>query len=75
MKWQTIDGKSLSREEFKRYVYDVFQVAKQNKNFNHYHFIFDLHVKCELTLENFAEILREIKEDMNHGIIDFQRKV
>lgn len=68
MKYQTIEGEPLSREEFKKYVFEVLKLAKENEKFNHYEFLFELREMCELTSAEFTEIVKELNQDIQSEI-------
>jgi hypothetical protein len=65
MQLQTIEGKELSREEFIQYVIEILQYTSKNKDFNHYQFLYDLRVKCDMTTDEFTAILKEVNQTFN----------
>lgn len=63
IQYQTIEGKLLTRDEFKNYIFDTMKYISKNKDFNYPQFMYELRNKCGMTLEEFVEIVHEINLD------------
>jgi hypothetical protein len=75
LKLQTIDGYPLTRDEFLLYLYDIIKMSSENKDFDHSPFFNDLRNKCEITIEEFTEFLREVSvKNINKNLINLPNK-
>lgn len=63
IQYQTIDGTPLDSEGFKEYFKEIIKLNAVNKDFNYPEFMYGLRKNCDMSMQDFMDLMAEINED------------
>lgn len=63
VRYKTLEGDQLEREDMKRYIFEAVKYAAENKDFNIYAFMNDLRTENEMNGDEMATLLKEINTE------------